>query len=245
MSAKFNITVLRPRTSKTYVFNVEITEDGDLMFTDYDIEYDVSMVEFGEEETVAVMLLGEWKARPLNFIVTMLGVTKKSLSKLASDFADHALSYFDEDLTKSILPAIAKKARSGHSASALFNVAISAAAQEAHDAEWEAGTSSEHDRKQQAVFAAQRNAISSKIAAESTKTMQKDLDREFILAAEFAQRSPGWLARSEAKNVSANELVDIFNEAAFKEQLWQIRRFVHCMAAVLSDNPWPPLEATP
>lgn len=39
---------------------VEVTDDGDLVFIDHEIEYDISMIEFGEEPSTAYLLWYLW-----------------------------------------------------------------------------------------------------------------------------------------------------------------------------------------
>jgi len=50
-------------------FEHEITEDGDLLFLDYDIEYDIAMAEFGEPATDAMEVLSSWSINSTSMFI--------------------------------------------------------------------------------------------------------------------------------------------------------------------------------
>jgi len=82
------------------MFEVEIARDGSLAFPNYDIEYDLSMVEFGEEETRAVALLFQWQdfgiAGPQQIISSYLKLSEYERIMFGADCAEHVLWVFKE-----------------------------------------------------------------------------------------------------------------------------------------------------
>lgn len=55
-----------------YEHSLEITEDGDLLFGSYDIEYDLAMQEFGEPKTHAVKILDLWNSIPIKMFLRLI-----------------------------------------------------------------------------------------------------------------------------------------------------------------------------
>lgn len=56
-------------------FKHEITEDGELIFLDYDIEYDQAALEFGYSETPALVELRAWDRDPCCTLIEFVGET--------------------------------------------------------------------------------------------------------------------------------------------------------------------------
>jgi len=98
MSVQFTVSY------KGEKFEVEITREGDLIFIDYDIEYDLTMDEFGEPPTVAATMMKKWREKPCQIICENIGLLRGNLARLAVDWAEHVLPIFEEERDGDLRP---------------------------------------------------------------------------------------------------------------------------------------------
>lgn len=82
------------------LIDVEITENLDMFFPDYDIEYDLSMAEFGEEPSFCVAALMEWQHDPMQFIcgsglvpIAKLGIITCKLAMQAIETVQKSVNF--------------------------------------------------------------------------------------------------------------------------------------------------------
>jgi len=91
------MSVIVTATLEDQSFQVEVTRGGNLIFLDHDINYDLSMFEFGEGATTATRLLDEWREEPYEVICRIFGLDKKHLALLAADWVEHVLPLFEKE----------------------------------------------------------------------------------------------------------------------------------------------------
>lgn len=215
-------------------FEVEITREGNLLFLDYDVQYDVVMAEFGEPETVAVMLLEEWKDDPLDVICRRLGLEKQPLIYLAADWAEHVLPEFqdyDKD-DKRPEEAIKIARKCAEEIGTPEEGKAIAATEAAHNARMAAENARDWASRSAAASAATSAFWAAKAAAEIFYSKPQSI----VYVSDAARAAQRAAARAHAGRREAARLAEL---------AWQIRRFVDCMEAVQSGKPWPPLGATP
>jgi len=87
MSAKFTIEKYDGSTC-----DVEVDRDGSLTIYNFDLEYALSMEEFGERSDIPFQLYRDWQDVPEYFISSAFGITGEQLAELAVDYTDHAFS---------------------------------------------------------------------------------------------------------------------------------------------------------
>jgi len=211
-------------TFEGQLFRLEITGDGILVFLDYDIDYDLSMVEFGEPKTIAIDLADEWLRDPIQMIVRNMYVSPNILSLLALDWADHMLPIMERSRTGSEPSHVIKSARS------FIKGKISL------------------DELTQICVRAGTPGIAgpSGWAARAVIELAEGEPGMVIAAAEnVALRAQETRGRSEWMHASPLQALQKKYAAEKLERAWQIHRFVHVMEHTQDGKPWPLLEATP
>lgn len=215
MSASFEIFSPDHETVR-----IEILKDGNLYFPDNDIEYDITMTEFGEPETFAIQLFREWNSDRIEFILERLELSKQTIVMLAADFADHVLPLFEKEF-----PADGRPRKS-----------IEGARIYASSIETEG-------ERQNSI-----KAFELAMKADDARHMAAGSGTRSSLYAAYAAMSAGLAAGSHAP--AENTVMSTASYAANaalnwnEEYNWQIRRFVDCMEALQAGKPWPPLEIT-
>lgn len=214
------------------IFTAEICKNGSMKLIGYDdLEYDLSMHEFGEPATAAVQLLETWQKNPIDFIqhVIFYMIDKR---RLASDYAQHVLwiyydRYEDDSRPKQIFKAI--------------DDVIS-------------GRLSTRGKTWDAVVEMTRSILN-KSAKDGLSTFATDLaaramrdavgvatgDENLTSVAKTARAAVGHF---HTTRTVTKEDIEEFNAWQKQELAWQVRRFVDCLDAVQSKKPWPPLEDT-
>lgn len=91
-------------------FEAEIIPDGDLVFVDGDIEYEIAFVAMGGDETPATKLLKAWRKDPIDVICNNLGLEDDTLRLLAADWAEHVLPIFEHKYPEDHQPRLAIEA---------------------------------------------------------------------------------------------------------------------------------------
>jgi hypothetical protein len=77
-------------------FQVEVTRDGNLIFLDHDVEYDLAMAEFGESKSSAVALYNSWKQDAPSTISWCFDLDHGTMILLAADWATQSMYVFDD-----------------------------------------------------------------------------------------------------------------------------------------------------
>lgn len=204
---------------------VGISRAGELILQDPStieaLDYDTSMVEFGEEPSYLMDFIREWKDDPIGTAIRYL-LSSDAYAPLAGDFAEHVLPIYESRVEcehpRNAINALRKYLKKEIYYENLMthlhfvvteNYALPV------PAEW-------------AARAAQ-NAIYSIPSAGGSVSARK--------AAEQA----AWAAAYSASNDN-NSPKFLAAEAA--EKAWQMRRFLDCVEAIRAGKTWPPLEAT-
>lgn len=202
-------------------FQVEITREGQMIFLDHDIEYDIAMAEFGEPESHAVTLRNQWIENPCDIMALDLDVERPYLLLLAADWIERTVETF-------------KKNRSAETVTSLKQ-AIDAIKKFATGKIGKA-------RLMKLTTATRKHGSSAMVAANNAvKAALSDNVVDFSLALQgVAFTAPLEFIHHDPKPQSHKEVVEIQR----KEAAWQIRRFVDCMEAVQAGKRWPPLGAT-
>lgn len=226
MSAAF--TIYSPNHKDT---RIEIGKDGNIYFPDNDIEYDLTMTEFGEPRTFAIELFEEWNFDKIEFILEKLGLSKQTMIMLSADFAEHVLHFFEE-----VFPEDDRPRRSIEGAR-IYALSIE--------------TESERLNSKKAFELA--------MMADGARSMVAGSGTYSALNAAYAAAQAGFAAGSHvrtehtvanvasyaAKSTSAPDYYSAGVPSDWgKEYAWQIRRFVDCMEALQAGKPWPPMEIT-
>lgn len=228
-------------------FQVEIKKDGDLVFLDYDFDYDLSMVEFGEPQTNAIKLLNKWKLSTTDAICENLDIEKYQLAYLASDWAKHVLPIFLKYRKEDKRPNTAIKA------ARIYINSINKKNEQKEkrklaNAVTEAWTAADTTWPDSARVAAE----AAWAAAHATQTISTIADihatavRTATIAAFLYSIKDAALAARNAVGADVWERAGTEKsmKARSEEMSWQTRRFIDCMEAVQAGKPWPPLGAT-
>jgi hypothetical protein len=78
------------------IFNIEIDDDFNMIFLDYNIVHDMAALEFGYPDTPALKLLQRWKSYPIDIVIDNVGLSKNQLVLIAADWAEHVFPIFHE-----------------------------------------------------------------------------------------------------------------------------------------------------
>lgn len=203
---------------------IGISREGELILEDpittEAIDYDTSMVEFGEEPSYLMDFIREWKDDPISTVIRYL-LSSDTYAPLAADFAEHVLPIYESRVSykhpRNAITALRKYLKKEmyhqtlmthlHSVTPQWDIPV--------PAEW--------------VARATQNAIYSIPIAGGSVSARK--------AAEQAV----WAA---AYNASMDNGSPEFLAAKATEKAWQMRRFLDCIEAIRSGKTWPPLSAT-
>jgi len=261
MSVQFTVSY------KGKKFKAEITRDGDLIFLDYDLNYDLSMVEFGETATNAVLLAMYWKEAPVEVICNNLRLKKGVLLNLAADWAEHVLHFFEDQYGVASgaawLDKTDKRPRicieavryvSKTIGTPLEGHAVSAVGY-AWRAAWEAAWMAEFDARKRVLGSRHitreicDSARTAALAAEHMGRAAHERGEEDIISgATWARSAVGY----DAARKTYGEIVrygsewnKVYSRASNLELAWQVRHFVHAIECAQSGKPWPSIKGTP
>jgi len=222
-------------------FLVKITREGQMIFLDHDIAYDLSMAEFGEHKTPGVFLLNLWEEAPYKVIFKHLELSKHDNVLLLADYAEHVLPIYEKWSRNDSRPRNAiqttREYLNAYVGSDRLDNEISSAEQSAAEALETARMASE-----EAAFEDVALAIAAAAAAEAAWTtvkmaswasgvlrwMAAATSESAIVAAMWAAKAGIWPEDSRAREIS-----------------WQICRLVDVMEAVQAGKPWPSIKGTP
>lgn len=230
--------------------NIEITREGKMFYIDHDIEYDISMVEFGEPPSVFMHLLEDWNYDSIGFADKELLISGIRMRRLSFDWACHVMwaykKFFPNDDTlelaaKELSLYFSHKSK-GKSSSYSRNESLNASAKLSIKAHLNArNLRSAYSPgpyvgvepilpPHAAAFAAEAmTSVASNFASLSTVSRyacSAAAIGEVIVSEPGSFRTPG------------------LDEARRHELAWQIRRLVDVGEAWNNGRRWPPLEAT-
>jgi len=237
--------------------SLDITRDGQMIFVDHDIEYDLSMCEFGEELGTCDMYK-LWYDEPWEIITETFSLEETFVARLVVDWAEHVLPIFElssKDPTPREVIEITKE---------FIDYYIK------NESKENLGTYGNFLFMKRRI---DRNAQSAdmllKIKAAEIKldtTIQMVQNRKYnasvehsVTSVNYAMRGAGWrvgLHAAQAAGYSASpsnafDAVDPsssdtyeFVKASREETAWQIRRFIDTLVATQRALPWPPLGTT-
>lgn len=246
MSA-IKFTAIRFDVDTNFVYlNVEITRDGEIRFLNYDIEYDLAMVEFGEPTTPAVNFFTEWRKNRAYTILksTNLLTDKNSRMMLLADFADHVLPVFKNaypiDLRIEDLIGVSRKY-------AMLQEAVTAADTQKLDiARWGAiGIASMAKEKSKKLRSRAYQEMNDKLVKLAAKYRAARQAAEAAVSASIPEAVGAvYAATAAAHYAEPLEYLDKWHQAHNEESLWQLRRFFDVYEAIQAGRQWPPLEVT-
>lgn len=217
---------------------VEFHRDGSISILDHNVEYDATMVEFGEPESAALGFHRYWYSDPASAIAWYTEFDFKTIIRLAADWAEHALPVFEEYHHNK------GKAYTGFPRNALD----SARAYADHD----------FDLDFRKIVFNMESKIHEMLTWQFYKPGYGAL-RAVYNVLNSSQAQDVWATRNNVEIVAdaastavasnfPRDLGDfdpkIDEEIFEQEQAWQVRRFVDCMEAMQAGRPWPPLGAT-
>lgn len=237
---------------------VEITRDGELLFLDYDIEYDLSMSEFGEPKSQAVTLFEHWKQNEIRFIARYLRIPNDRSVLIAMDWGEHVLPIFKKTFPRDQRPwNVIRIAREFVSGKRLAGELIDATETLRHfvNEEYHKTSSSAHSVAEAIVFAA--STFTGYEAEYEAGAVRQGVVAAATAAANAAAYSAppktaigvrhGTVIKSKtpifAPHIATGQFVE-WDEAFRRERLWQIRRFLDVESAFFRGKPWPPLKET-
>jgi hypothetical protein len=90
-------------------FQVEVTRDGDLVFLDYDVEYDEACLEFSYPATSATKLLGRWRDNPSQTIVEKFELVHEQRERFTRDCWTHIVESTKDPAWTGLLPEAARE----------------------------------------------------------------------------------------------------------------------------------------
>jgi hypothetical protein len=233
------MSIITDATYRGETFEVEISHDGSLEFLNYNITHDQAALEFGYPVTVAINLLEAWNDDALFVICVLTQIPINYIARLALDWAEHvadaytAYGYYDRggaDKLVSILNSARRQI--GALEDEVTNETILNLKVLQRGANEKLG---EHP-DQIARHAAHATWSALAVLPASNRISDTGGRRMASAAAE----------RARSTKAEYIHLVLMENEeAAKKEELWQIRRFVDCMEAVGQGFDWPDMKVTP
>ena len=233
------MSVIIDATYKGETFEVEISHDGSLEFLNYNIRHDQAAAEFGYPVTVAIELLDAWKRDATKVISRHGSISMKHLALLALDWAEHVADAYkvygyDKRGGADRLVNILNSARhriepTGDNVSGENILNLETLARGAYD------KIGEHP-SEEAKYAAR--------ATYHAIMVLPEFKRQDEPVARIVASSAAECARSTSLDYLYLVLTEN-EEAAKKEELWQIRRFVDCMEAVGQGFDWPDMKVTP
>jgi len=204
-------------------YRVEIDRDLNMRFLGYDIDYDLSMVEFGEQKTPAIEFLDLWKSSPYSTIVRFFKISGDMKELFACDWAEHVVPILERGSPKelrSVPDAVIRAKRRWLK-------------KEIDTAKFDQDQRFILTVRERAIGTAAAHAAGAVLCMSDTHTSWKDVSTRAVAAAEWDSPS----------GVGYPDLV-LRSKQAVGERLWQVRRVVHVTEALQSGMPWPPLEAT-
>lgn len=255
-------------------FQLEIADDGQLVFLNYDIEYDLSMAEFGEPDTKAIELVKKWRKNPIEFIFNYIEIPDDALSRLSMDFAESVLYIYDTvhkdgQILGEALNATKVAALNPESSSKIlkdqydFVREMSCLAQQAElpplDALNKARRKGAPEKTILKLYHKHNAMTAAYHAAESVQSamlsiLHQDAKSQIYtttkICLEQAARHAvsSWSDLADTKSLtfpkSKSELTPEWIRAKDEMTAWQVRRIVHCMKALQTGKLWPALDET-
>jgi len=216
---------------------VEVTRSGDLIFPDHDIEYDISMEEFGEPETTQLILYKHWKREAPSTLCWYFEIDFKTMILLAADWAEHSMHVYADYIHN-------KYEKGMHLKSALEVVREYA--------------KSDFDFKFKSIVF-QKDTYVHQLVSYQFYAPARDAARAVwcVVNGSLAPGADNARATLEIASDTAAQAVgmydpglpQVFNPVTDpikfeREQDWQIRRFVDVMEALQAGKTWPSLGAT-
>lgn len=243
------MSVVATATFKGDTFEIEITDDGELIFLNHDINYDLAMMEFGEKLTTAVKIRNSWMLFPPQTIfeyIIDINKNKEFIYRLLADYVDHPMCIYENTINEGDINEHDYDPRDTIKTIRLFldgkkeykDIA------KAHAYSLTVAESLHWSPEAMAVFGTEdlsdfvlntKEIINDKIKKKSTIRA--------ITLAERAAKTIGMAAAPEY-DLDDEEAPEDFHRAFDRECEWQVRRFVACMKALQAGMPWPPLEYT-
>lgn len=220
---------------------VEITRDLDMIFLDYDLEYDQAALEFGYPETDAVRLTRIWQSVPIRVVEENLVIPGMVRMLVACDWVEHVLPIFEKRSVKFVRykpRMIVETIRRS-----LVDAIKSGADLESKHPLWGTGGTLVKLRDE-AVSARLTHSGYHGYAAEQVARGAEFLASGFDTSLEVSSSAASAFSWYDPDP-------NIFPEADRRkpkleaEFLWQIRRLVDVFGAMQAGEPLPPMEATP
>jgi hypothetical protein len=218
-------------------FEVEVFHDGHLEFLDYDIEYDKACLEFKYPETSALKLLKTWDDNAPLVISELMQIHINYIALLALDWAEHVADAYvvyghDKRGGADKLVSILNSTR--HQISILENE-----------------VTKENILNLEALARGAYSKIGEHPSEEAKYAARATYHAIMVLIKSKRYANPRAEASSVAACAKSTNLEYLYlvlmedEQAAKKEELWQIRRFVDCMEAVGQGFDWPDMKVTP
>jgi hypothetical protein len=162
-------------------FEIEIDDDLDMNFLNYDIQYDRAAEEFGYGSTPALSLLKNWKNVPIELIIEEFGLPRDCVTLLAADWAERVFPIFHRKFPYDyrVYEAVST-ARKPINSRAEKQTAEAAWYQVMRSASWATGSVA-HEGAKHAALAVQ-GAIHSAFSHEQWKSLAISAAEEALLA---------------------------------------------------------------
>lgn len=218
--------------------DVEIHRDGTLSGEDLPevIDYDRTMVEFGEKQSWLVKFVEEFIEEPIMAMFLYIEISPHDMIYIAADWAEHVLwiikeAYPEDTLQQKYIQISRDYVDDKIDISDIHDLRMAVLDL---DDDWrEHGAARQATRAVRSVVEAARDSFD----GSEQDSVWSTAERARLAVADYSS-STGWDSPPDSPNA-----VD-WNTALEKEYAWQIRRLVDCMEAVQAGKDWPDLKDT-
>jgi len=260
-----SIRVMITFGKKNEDFLVEITDDLRIVFLDRDMEYDLSMCEFGEK-IESCRLYYDWYDVPLEIITLRMGLSESFVARLATDWAEHVLPIFESqyrsrkapreaiDLMRTVIDFYESSVAT--SGGRLLDVLFDTSDDE-DSVYYKKRTPQDVNSVRESVSSMRRRLKALRDSVEKAlipMNIHRDSSTEVIRAVASSLSNGEWRvgnAAAEAAGFSVESGFtgwkpkdEAYKAASAAERAWQIRRFMDVYAADVEGLERPPLRAT-
>ena len=241
---------------------LEVTRDGELVFLDHDISYDLAACEFGYKKTDSVYLHESWNDDPVGTLLVKLSrnvIEEKTIALIAIEWAEHVLPIFEYWHSRSRRPRFLLKASKEFILGKMSYLDFQALRRKHNDLGSGYG-SRQIGPQTGSILARLASYSASTVALYADKSKSATFDMTHGVANlshsasgyDFCLRNDLSTAGKPVHRVqglyggaTTFDRSQAIKDAEKVESNWQLRRFVDVMEALGQGLPWPPLEATP
>jgi len=203
-----------PATFGGESFEVEISSDGTMSFTDPAIDYEIAFAAMGGDKMTALRLLDKWHEDPAHIILDSMGLSEDIHRLLVADWVEHVLYLFEQEYPGDNRPRKAVEASRDYAFGVISGIQL--------------------DRARRGAWAARDAAVVGRAPWAAIEAVRA--------TGWVSVRAAGWVSGSVFSR--AVGFVMEVAEDPDRERAWQIRHFVHAMEKLRAGRVWPRIEET-